>query len=76
MITATALLLAFGTVPTWIGLTGRAYFATALMLGIWMLYRATRFVWADRTAAAARNVMWASLVYLPAVLLVMVLDKI
>lgn len=76
MITATALLLAFGTLPTWIGLTGRVYFATALMLGIWMLYRATRLVWADRTATAARSVMLASLVYLPAVLLVMVLDKI
>jgi protoheme IX farnesyltransferase len=76
MITATALLLAFGTVPTWIGLAGRAYCATALTLGIWMLYRATRLVWADRSAAAARNLMFASLVYLPAVLLVMVLDKI
>ena len=76
MIAATALLLAFGTVPTWIGLTGRAYFATALMFGIWMLFRVTRLVRADRSAVAARNVMLASLVYLPAVLLVMVLDKV
>lgn len=75
MITATALLLAFGTVPTWMGLTGRAYFATAVVLGIWMLYRATRLVWSDATSAAARNVMFASLIYLPTVLLAMVLDK-
>lgn len=75
MITATSLLVGFGTVPTWMGFAGRVYFAVALMLGLWMLYRAIRMVLADKAAAAARNVMLVSLVYLPAVLLMMVLDK-
>jgi heme o synthase len=76
MIAASGLLVGFGTIPTWMGFTGRVYFATALILGLWMLYRAVRLVCADKTAAAARNVMLVSLVYLPAVLLIMVLDKV
>jgi heme o synthase len=75
MVTATGLLVGFGTIPTWMGFTGWAYMAVALMLGLWMLYRAIRLVWGDKTVAAARNVMLVSLVYLPAVLLMMVLDK-
>ncbi len=76
MLTATALLLAFGTIPTWMGFAGWSYLAVALALGAWMLYRATRLIRAEATPAAARSVMMASLVYLPALLLVMVLDKI
>lgn len=76
MITASGMLVGFGTVPTWMGLAGRAYMAVALMLGLWMLYRAIRLVCGDKTAAAARNVMLVSLVYLPLVLLMMVLDKV
>jgi heme o synthase len=75
MLTATGLLVGFGTVPTWMGFAGRAYMAVAVTLGLWMLYRAIRLVYEDKTAAAARNVMMVSLVYLPAVLLMMVLDK-
>jgi len=75
MLIATALLVAVGTVPTWMGFAGRAYMAVALMLGLWMLYRAIWLAFGDKTAAAARNVMLVSLVYLPAVLLMMVLDK-
>jgi heme o synthase len=75
MLSATGLLAAFGTVPTLMGFAGRAYMAVALMLGLWMLYRALRLVYGNKTTAAARNVMLVSLVYLPAVLLMMVLDK-
>jgi protoheme IX farnesyltransferase len=75
MIGATGLLVGFGTVPTWMGFAGWVYLAVALMLGLWMLYRAIRLVCGDGTAAAARNVMFVSLVYLPAILLMMVLDK-
>jgi heme o synthase len=76
MIIASVLLVGFGTLPTWIGLAGRIYLAVALMLGLWLMYRAIRLVRKDKTASAARNVMMGSLVYLPAVLLMMVLDKI
>jgi heme o synthase len=75
MIIASGLLVGFGTVPTWMGFAGRVYLAVALMLGLWMLYGAIRLVWGDKTSAAARNVMFVSLVYLPTVLLLMVLDK-
>jgi protoheme IX farnesyltransferase len=75
MLAATALLVAFATIPTWMGFAGWVYLAVALILGTWMLYRAIRLIRADPTAAAARRVMVVSLVYLPVVLLVMVLDK-
>jgi protoheme IX farnesyltransferase len=74
MIAATVLLAGFGTVPTWMGFTGQAYLGVAMILGLWMLYRATRLVWRD-SSTAARKVMLVSLVYLPAILLAMVLDK-
>ncbi|MBV8357893.1 MAG: protoheme IX farnesyltransferase [Deltaproteobacteria bacterium] len=75
MVTATGLLVGFGTVPTLMGFAGWAYMVVALMLGLWMLYRAIQLMCGDKTAAAARYVMLVSLVYLPTVLLMMVLDK-
>jgi heme o synthase len=75
MIAASGLLVGFGTIPTWMGFAGRIYFVFALVLGLWMLYRSIRLVWGDNSAAAARNVMLVSLMYLPTVLLTMVLDK-
>jgi protoheme IX farnesyltransferase len=75
MITASGLLVGFGSIPTWMGFAGRIYLAVALILGLWLMYRAIRLAWKDTTAAAARNVMMVSLVYLPVVLLAMVLDK-
>jgi protoheme IX farnesyltransferase len=75
MLTATGLLVGFGTIPTWMGFAGRAYMGVALLLGLWMLYRAIGLAYGDKTATAARRVMQVSLVYLPVVLLMMVLDK-
>jgi heme o synthase len=75
MVIATSLLVALGTVPTLMGFAGRAYMVVALTLGLWMLYRSIRLVRAETTIAAARSVMLVSLVYLPVVLLMMVLDK-
>ena len=75
MIGASGLLVGFGTVPTWMGLAGRLYLAFALVLGIWMLCSSIRLVWGDKPVRAARNVMFVSLIYLPTVLLMLVLDK-
>jgi protoheme IX farnesyltransferase len=75
MVVATGLLVAFGTVPTLMGYAGRAYMVVALTMGLWMLYRAVGLVRAKTAIGAARSVMLVSLVYLPAVLLMMVLDK-
>jgi protoheme IX farnesyltransferase len=75
ILTATGLLVGFATVPTWMGFAGWAYLAVALMLGLWMLYHAVRLVCGDTTTKGARSVMLVTLVYLPVVLLMMVLDK-
>jgi protoheme IX farnesyltransferase len=75
MIGATIVLVLVGILPTLMGFAGIFYLATAIVLGAFMLYQGIKLVRAKADAAAARSVMMASLIYLPAVLLVMVLDK-
>jgi len=75
MVAASALLVGFGAVPTWVGLAGRAYLVFALALGVWMFYRAIRLAWGENSIVAARSVMFVSLIYLPTLLLIMVCDK-
>lgn len=76
MLTATVVLVAFGTLPTLMGFAGRIYLVAAVILGVLMLYHSVRLVRAMASEAGARRVMMLSLIYLPAVLLVMVLDKV
>jgi protoheme IX farnesyltransferase len=67
-------LLAVGLLPTLIGLAGSLYFLGALMLGTGLL--ACGIVLAvSRSAADARRLVFASLVYLPALLVLMALNK-
>jgi protoheme IX farnesyltransferase len=75
MVAATIVLILFGTLPTLMGFAGRLYLPVALLLGALMLYHAIKLV---RTTAitAARRVMMVSLVYLPVVLSVMVINKV
>jgi protoheme IX farnesyltransferase len=75
MIGATLVLVLTGILPTLLGFAGLFYLGAAILLGIFMLYQGVKLVRAKADAAAARSVMMASLIYLPAVLLVMVLDK-
>jgi len=70
---ASALLVA-SLLPSLAGLTGILYFAGALLLGAWFVRRALAFA-LERTAAAARQLLRASLVYLPAILALMFLDR-
>jgi protoheme IX farnesyltransferase len=67
-------LLVVGLVPTLVGLAGPLYFVAALVFGLAFLGYGIAFARA-RTAAAARHLLFASLLYLPAILLVMALDK-
>jgi protoheme IX farnesyltransferase len=60
--------------PTLIGLTGAIYFLVALTLGLGFLWSAIGLA-RSRTAADARRLLFASLVYLPVLLGVMALDK-
>jgi protoheme IX farnesyltransferase len=60
--------------PTLLGMAGVFYFAVSLMLGTAFLWYAVRLA-RTRTAADARRLMFASLVYLPALLAAMAIDK-
>ena len=75
MIINTLALMAVALLPTLLHFAGLTYFVVAIALGALMLSSAIQF--ASRPGAAgARRVLVASLIYLPALLLVMVLDKI
>jgi protoheme IX farnesyltransferase len=68
-------LLAVSLLPTLVGTTGAIYFAAALVLGGGFLAYGVRLA-AAPSAAAARQLLFASLIYLPALLVVMALDRI
>jgi heme O synthase-like polyprenyltransferase len=67
-----AALLPISLVPTLAGATGWPYFWTALPLGAALLVLAARFA-RDRSETSARQLFFASITYLPLVLLAMVL---
>jgi protoheme IX farnesyltransferase len=68
-------LLVVGLLPTLVGLAGPVYFVAALVFGCLFLGYGIAFA-LSRTATAARQLLFASLLYLPATLLVMALDKV
>jgi heme o synthase len=76
MIAATFALVVVGTLPTLMGFAGLLYLPVAILLGVVMLMYGFKLLRAPAAAAAARKVMHVSIMYLPAVLLVMVLDKV
>jgi len=67
-------LVAVGLLPTVVGLAGPFYFVAAMVLGIGFLGYGVRFA-RQRNEAAARQLLFASLIYLPAILIAMALDK-
>ena len=68
-------LLAVGLLPSLVGMTGAVYFLGALLLGVAML--ACGFGLAmTRSADNARRLVYATLVYLPALFFLMAVDKI
>ncbi len=68
-------LLVVGLLPTLVGLAGPVYFIAALVLGVTFLGYGVAFALA-RTVPSARQLMFASLFYLPALLIVLALDKV
>jgi heme o synthase len=76
IVISSMILLVVGTLPTLMGFAGVVYLVTSIALGCAMLAAAVVLVRGPETPAAARRVMFASLFYLPAVLLVMVLDRV
>jgi protoheme IX farnesyltransferase len=68
-------LLAVGLLPTLIGLAGWVYFVGAIVLGLMFLGCGIALA-ISRSEASARLLLFASLVYLPAQLGLMALDKV
>ncbi len=68
-------LLVVSLLPTLIGLAGASYFIAAFILGAAFLASGIKLVMAP-TRAGARRLLFASLIYLPVLLLVMALDRV
>ena len=68
-----AALVPVSVAPTVVGLAGAAYFWTALVLGVALLWIAARFA-ASRTDATARVLFYGSITYLPLIWAAMLLD--
>jgi protoheme IX farnesyltransferase len=69
------LLIPISLLPKWMGMTGSIYLIGALALGLWFLYSGIR-VSLDRTKLRARKVLLTSVVYLPVLYALMVLDPV
>jgi len=68
------LLIPCSMIFTWSGVSGNIYLGGALVLGIGFAYYAIRLA-LTMTNSAARCLLFASIVYLPSLLLLMLLDK-
>ena len=75
IVTACLALLAVSLLPTLIGLTGGVYFAGAFALGLAFLVLGGLQALAPSTLSA-RRVLYASLLYLPALLALLAFDKV
>jgi len=67
-------LIPVSLIPGMLGMTGRLYFVGALLLGLWFLYSGVR-VAVERNLVRARNVLIASVFYLPLIYGLMLLDR-
>ncbi len=75
VIVASLALIGVGILPTLMGVAGWPYMAVAASLGLGMLGFGIAMVRAPEAPQPARRLLFASLVYLPVVLLMMVVDK-
>ncbi len=67
-------LIPVSLIPAFLGMSGKIYLAGALALGLWFLYSGVR-VAVERTILRARGVLMASVIYLPLLYGLMVLDR-
>ncbi len=75
MLIGSLLLLPLGLTPTLFGVSGLIYFVTAFACGLLML-SFSLWLAAEPNRARARSLFFASLVYLPVVLVVMLVDRV
>ena len=71
----TVALVIVSLLPTFLGFTSYAYLAVAAAAGGWFLWRAVAFVLPERREVSARRLFFASLSYLPILLLAMLADR-
>jgi len=67
-------LIPVSLIPVLLGMSGSVYLVGATLLGLWFLYAGVR-VALDRTLLRARNVLVASVLYLPLIYGLMLLDR-
>lgn len=70
----TVMLLPVSLLPTFLGTAGKIYFAGALVLGLVFLYFSLRAAF-SKSRQAARQLLLASVIYLPLLFILMVLDR-
>jgi heme o synthase len=70
-----AALLAVSLLPTLLGLAGAVYFVVAFVLGVGLLVSGVRLAM-ESSLIGARRLLYASLIYLPVLLLMMALDRV
>ena len=70
-----AALLAVSLLPTLLGLAGAVYFTVAFVLGVGFLASGVRLAM-ESSLNGARRLLFASLIYLPVLLLMMALDRV
>ncbi len=67
-------LIPISLLPVLLGMSGMIYLVGAMILGLWFLYTGVRVAF-DRTNVRARHVLLASVIYLPMIYGLMVLDR-
>ena len=68
------LLIPVSVLPRFLGMTGSIYFTSAIVAGFGLLYFGVRLS-RDSTCTRARHVLLASVLYLPIVLAIMLIDR-
>jgi protoheme IX farnesyltransferase len=74
MVTTAGALIPVGFLAMWVGLAGWLYVAGATLLGVYFLRKTLDFA-RDRSDRQARRVLRASLLYLPGVFALLLLDS-
>jgi len=74
MLTCAVLLVPVSVLPSALAMTGKLYLAGATLLGAAFVFASARVLF-DRSASRARQVLLASVAYLPALYALMVLDR-
>ncbi len=69
-----AALVPVSLAPAAVGMAGSVYLAGAAVLGVWFVWLAGRFAW-QRSTPAARRLFFGSIVYLPLLWVLMVLNR-